>query len=121
MSKKKSQPDLKLGDIEKLTYEAMRYYGLIPPMTLDEVARVEAEFDDIELPASLRDPNEILSRLDNDAVDQPHSTIPVDTINVDAVRNLARAAREGGDISPEVEQRMREDKARIEQQTNDQE
>jgi|TARA_Y100000296_G_C5111286_1_gene225274 hypothetical protein len=67
MSKNKKKPELSVTDVEQLTFEALRHHGLVPPMTLDEVTKVEDELNGIELPFSPSDPAELLKRLDEKA------------------------------------------------------
>ncbi len=119
MSKKNKKPEMEIADVERLTYEAMRHHGLIPPMTLDEVARVETELDGIELPFSQSDPAALLKQLDENEEDGTRSTLPFNVVDTDTVRNLARAAREGGELSTEIESRMEDDKSRHQQQATD--
>src|SRR5436305_14293184 len=105
------------GQLEELLHEAMVCLGWLIPATPAGVARAEAEIDEesIELPESLLDPYAIL-----DATVRPSSTTPVrQPSNDDIVQCLARAAREGKDISPEVEEQMRKDRERAERDASE--
>ena len=121
MSNKKQPRECDLPEVEGLTYEAMRYHGLLPPMSVKEVERMEADLDAADLAPC--DPTEILQQLaDADDESDECSTVPiapVTNINTDAIRNLSRAAREGGTLSSEIESRMEEDKSRHQQQESD--
>lgn len=118
MAKNNKNPELEIADVEMLAYDAMRHCGMIPPMTIDEVAEIESQLDSIELPFSSSDPFELLKKLEfNETVAFP-GTAQSSAVEMESVRNLARAAREGGVISAEVENRMAEDKAKHQQNDN---
>jgi hypothetical protein len=99
--------DLTDNDAERLIYEAFCAQGAFVPQTPEEVARAEAEFDEdsVELPASLRDPLAILK-----GKPAPRSVPrPSPYVDQSAVENLACAARNGGEIPPDVEKKMDQD------------
>jgi hypothetical protein len=101
--------------LEGLVHEAMLHLGWVLPMTPEDVARVEEELDEsAELPHELRDPYTIF-----DAPRPPQVACPSPPANDDVVECLARVAREGKGISPEVEERMRQDRERAEQKADD--
>lgn len=107
--KQPPKPTRELSDdaADRLIYEAFCANGAFVPQTPDEVARAEAELDEanVELPASLRDPLAILRRKNSprrEARRSPH-------IDQSAVENLACAARNGGEIPPDVEAAMNRD------------
>lgn len=111
MSKNPKKPELDIADVESLTFEAMRRYGMIPPMTLDEVAAIEAELDDVELPFQPKNPTELLSSSTRTRVENA-SRVSQEGIELNgATRNRALAARKGGEISEAAESKMAEDKA----------
>lgn len=114
--KKKHESDLPQEQVEGLVREAMLRLGWVVPVTPDEIARVEAELEgeDMELPPKLRDPYAVF-----DAAERPCPSDPVTPTNDDVVECLARAAREGKEISPEVEQRMCRDRERAEREANE--
>lgn len=92
---------------------ALRILGLGMPRTVEEVAAAEKELEKerITLPCSLLDSQAVLTR-------RPSRVLPIrphQNEGDDAARqNLARAAREGGDIPPEIEERMRRDRKKAE-------
>ena len=91
--------------------------GWLMPRDPDAVRRAEAELGPgpMHLPESLADAADVFdspSGLDCGA----STPFPRDA-DVDAT--LARAAREGGAIAPEIEQRMRRDRAAAERQADD--
>lgn len=112
MSKQNKRPELTMDDLEQITFDALRHCGMTPPMTIDEVAAIEAELTRIELPFAPSDPYELLKRLVVENEDTARTVIPFPQTSADSVMNLARAAREGGTLSAEVEQQMAADKAR---------
>lgn len=84
---------------------------MTPPLTVEEVEAIEAELPHINLPFRPTDPRELLQRLEAEA-DVAATVLQFPQTKTDSARNLARAAREGGTLSTEVEQRMAEDKAK---------
>jgi hypothetical protein len=112
MSKNKKTAEPTIADVERFTFEAMRHCGMIPPMTIEEVAAVESELDSVELPFAESNPFELLKKLDVNDADLVSGPASFDAVAADFTRNLARAAREGGEISSDVGHRMAEDKAR---------
>ena len=80
-------------------------------MTTEDVEQLEAELDAVELPFGPSDPMVLLESLE-----KPRgAVIQMKASETDAARNLACAAREGGDVSPEIKERMAKDKAQHEQ------
>jgi hypothetical protein len=94
---------------------ALRALGWAMPRTAAEVAAVEARLasEQVELPESLRDADALLQR-------RPGRVVPFRPREADAHEaareNLARAARDGAEISPEIEERMREDREQAERE-----
>lgn len=111
MSTEKQPPNAKQelsdDDTDRLIYEAFCEKGAFVPQTPEQVARAEAEFDEesVELPNSLRDPLSILKRK-NAPRTEPRRSPHIDQSAVD---NLACAARNGGEVSPDVEAAMNKD------------
>ena len=103
--------------VEKLLYEHYRRTGKIIPQTPDEVARAEAEdqVSPTKLPERLRNPD-LFGQAPCKTGSRP-LRFPSVGANP-AVENLARAAREGGTISPEVEARMERDRAEAEREAD---
>lgn len=101
-------------NLERQVYEAMRSLGWIIPTTEEDVTRAESMLskETVELPEELKDPYQILESMDSDCPPSDPEPVPVDA---DVEQNLARAAREGGVIRPEIEQRMRRDRQAAEQ------
>jgi hypothetical protein len=114
---KKTQGDGGASDerFERLVHEAMVRLGWVLPVTPEEVARVEEELEEsAELPPGLGDPYTIF-----DAAKPPQVACPSTPVNDDVVECLARVAREGNGIPPEVEERMRFDRERAEQEADE--
>jgi len=97
-------------DLDKLVHDAMKNDGLLLPTTKEEVEREEArqEEETISIPESLKDPFKILER------NQPPILNKRIITDKKADEGLARAAREGGDILPEIEEKMRRDREEAE-------
>jgi hypothetical protein len=96
-------------NLERKVHEAMRSLGWIIPTTEGDVARAESMLskEPLELPEELKDPYQILETMNSDCSPSDPDSSPVDP---EVEENLARAAREGGVIQPEIEQRMRRDR-----------
>jgi len=92
-------------------HDALRSLGWVVPRTEDEVRLAERELADApppELPEALQDARGVFERR-TAGEDARRRTLPFPgRRDVDAT--LARAAREGGNIPPEVEQAMRRDR-----------
>ncbi|MCI0458581.1 MAG: hypothetical protein L0Z62_16580 [Gemmataceae bacterium] len=115
----KKEPEDYLTDeqkLERLAFETLKSLGWLIPQTPADVARAEAELasDSVELPESLRDPFAILDTCPPKRPEPAPATPDEETAEL-----LARAAREGGEIPPEVEERMRQDRAKAEQDHDD--
>jgi len=96
-------------DIEQAVFEAMRLGGWILPQTPEEVLQAEKGLSEspVTLPEGLTDPYAVLER--------PRRTIHLGgqtgaRPDTSVEHNLAQAAREGGEIPPEVRERMRNDR-----------
>jgi len=111
-NRKNKTAELSMDDLEQITFDAMRHCGMTPPMTTEEVAAIEAELPNIKMPFAPSDPRELLMRLDVEVDDMAATALQFPQTETESVRNLARAARQGGTLSTEVEQRMAEDKAK---------
>jgi len=96
---------------------ALTVMGWAPPTSEDHVADVEARLRDepVELPARLADPAAVLGS------PEPEAKTTVlhlpDAPDIDAT--LARAAREGGTVTPEIEEIMRRDREAAEREMDD--
>jgi hypothetical protein len=98
--------------------EAMTSLGWTVPQCEDDVRRAEERLDEAPapLPASLEDPNVVFNRPDDQTRAEPDVVLfPSDPL---IEENLARAAREGGPIPPEIEERMRRDREAAEREDN---
>ncbi|MCO6437314.1 MAG: hypothetical protein J5J06_09535 [Phycisphaerae bacterium] len=100
---------------DALVYRVLSATGRIVPRTEEEVAQVEAEIDewDVELPEGLSRPPTGPSPVD-DADAEPVLEKPFLTTS----ENLARAARCGAEIPPEIQQRMEADRQRAESEAD---
>jgi hypothetical protein len=113
---KRKKPDR--ATLEREVLQAMHDEGWLAPETESDVARAEAQLaaEKIQIPASFENPRDLLRRArkirtnNASAMDQQH---------VEARENLARAAREGGTIAPEIEERMRRDRDAAEGKNSD--
>jgi len=95
--------------LEQQVYEAFLARGWIIPQTEGDVSRAEVEMaseEDQELPAELNDPYAVLKRASQA---RPKVVALNPTVN-DTPELLARAAREGKDIPPDIEELMRNDR-----------
>jgi hypothetical protein len=101
-------------ELDRKIHAAMRLKGWIIPQTVEDVLRAEAELDDEgcdDLPEELMDPYAILRR----ETPRPLKVRPLHSAgDREAEKHLARAARAGGEIPPEIEGRMRHDRAAAE-------
>ena len=101
-------------DLEKELFEALKRFGWTIPQTEREVEKAEEEIERnlVTLPNSLRDPSKLLDKLHNPSQPLTHRSSLTDSTTME---QLARAAREGGEITPEVEERMRHDRKAAEE------
>jgi hypothetical protein len=113
---KDSDPSEEFGELELQVYEAFLARGWIIPQTEADVSKAEAQMADEEceeLPSELRDPYAVLRRASES------QTKVVSLHPVEEATPMARAAREGKDIPPEVEEQMRQDREAAEQKATD--
>lgn len=92
---------------EEDLHRALRLEGLLVPETEEEVCAAEAQNLGDAPPLELRDPYAVLKRVRGrrrNAVPSGGAGSP------ETEENLARAAREGGKIPPDVERLMRGDR-----------
>ena len=103
-------------DAAPLVHDTLAEMGRLVPQTEDDAAAAEQRLRDspIELPESLRDADAVLRRTEG----SPPSPVPFPG-NADVEATLARAAREGGAIPPEIEQIMRRDREAAEAELDD--
>lgn len=106
MAKSNKKSELTAGELEEITFDAMRMHGVLPP-TIEEVAAMDAELPNVTLPFGPSDPDELLKNLDAGVeVDEAEGILPFSATEETSIRNLARAARQGNDLTEEIEQRM---------------
>ena len=102
--------------VAPLVERAMADLGWLIPRSEEEVAAAEAApaARTVEIPEALRDPRRVL--------DRPHSSgrryVPLPA-SADVEAALARAAREAGHLTPEIERRMRLDRQAAEREMDD--
>jgi hypothetical protein len=100
---------------EDEVHAALAEGGYIPPTTIDQVRRVEEEQKGLpqDLPPSLQNAAAVLERSRRNLRAVAHHQAR-SSDNSEVEQNLARAAREGKELSPEVEERMRLDRENAE-------
>jgi len=105
------------GASERDVHAALVAMGWSPPTGEDDVAALEAQLrgQTLELLAELTDPAAVFERAAPDA-EATVLRFP-DAPDIDAT--LARAAREGGTVTPEIEEIMRRDRAAAEREMDD--
>jgi hypothetical protein len=106
-TREQSQEDFE--GLEQQVYEAFLARGWIIPQTEGDVSRTEAEIvmeDHRDLPFEMRDPYTVLRR----ALDARPKVLALTPVVSETPELLARAAREGKDIPPDIEERMRHDR-----------
>ena len=99
--------------LEQDVFEALRREGWILPETEEEVRRAEADLKSapIVLPPELTDPVNALKRMGRPS---GFKSLPSPAEDNQIESDLARAAREGGTIPPDVEEKMRKDRQEAE-------
>lgn len=113
---KPDQSHLSLESIERDLHDALRATGHLMPLSEENVQRLEAVMsaeDDIE-DEEFVVPPPILRR----KLKPPARTLSLEKKDVIGP-SLARAAREGNDISPEVEELMQKDREAAERDMDD--
>ncbi|MHC4563818.1 MAG: hypothetical protein ACYS8X_13750 [Planctomycetota bacterium] len=107
MSRRRKQ-DEQEDTLRRDVYEALKADGQIVPQTEAKVASAEAALAEtsVELPAELRDAKKVFQQ---PATDGDLKTLHL-PLEPDVDTSLRRAAREGGFLSPEIEDRMRRDR-----------
>jgi hypothetical protein len=94
---------------------SLRCMGWLPPLNEQDVADAERELAGrrVPLPPGLQDPQAVLRRASRAAGPVPLLILP-QSGPIDAT--LARAAREGGRLTPDVEEAMRRDRKAAEEE-----
>jgi hypothetical protein len=96
---------------QEMLRKALILAGDIPPVTEDDVALVEKNLRvSTDLPENLRDPHTLLEKAKQREANGQKVRLPnaVDFV----MQDLARAARNGGEITTDIEERMREARKR---------
>lgn len=102
-----------LAGTKRALHDMMRQDGLAFPATPDDVERIEAEIDDSRLPTP--DVNGFREFLHGAPAMQPAATSKIlPFVNAALADDLALAARNGGEIDPEIRKRMDEHRAAAE-------
>lgn len=103
------------ASFEKGWLKALRRFGFVFPTTREELESFEKELakEKVELPSHLQDPFEVLRRGESVSLNSMG-----DYSNKSIEENLARAAREGGEIPDDVAERMKKDRSSAEESTD---
>lgn len=102
-----------LAGTKRALHDMMQQDGLAFPATPDDVERIEAEIDDSRLPTP--DVNGFRQFLQGAPAVQPTDASKILPFASAALANdLALAARNGGEIDPEIRKRMDEHRAAAE-------
>ncbi|MGH1362751.1 MAG: hypothetical protein ACRBF0_04285 [Calditrichia bacterium] len=111
----KKGPIVKSPISEKKLYELFQNENLVFPKNKEEVAKAERRMEEKKytLPTDLQEPTKLLRLLRNNTR-QDKCLKSETTPNPEVEENMARAAREGGNISPEIEAIMQRDRAKAE-------
>jgi hypothetical protein len=114
---RKVAQELSDAEAERLLYQTLLELGWLVPQTMAEVERAEKRLGQtpIELPSVLQDPFAVL----DDKVPNRSPVLPTPTIDQTTVENLACAARNGGDVPPEIQALMERDRKRAELERDD--
>ena len=107
-------------EFDKDVYTIMQTAGWLFPETPWEVEKIEKELEQnpVKLPDSISDASKVYNLMQgilNDGLSKAHSS---DLANEDIRINLARAAREGSDISDDLAERMRKDRKKARDEMN---
>lgn len=120
MSKKENKgTKLGGGRLEREIYRAMRAEGWLAPETTPEVLSVEKSLEEKHLKVSDASFERLRARLKRSETAQLIELKAPEIAPSDFSDNLARAAREGGHVSSEVELRMKKDRDAAEAEKGD--
>lgn len=118
MARKRKGKERGHEDLVSDVHQALKSIGWTIPECEDDVRRAEAELSGsaTPLPKSLTDAGAVFDRRpgSSNITPKPLAASPVYEVE----DNLARAARQGGTIPPEIEQRMRRDREDAERRLN---
>lgn len=109
-------------EFDKEVYEALRAAGWTFPETPAEVEQVEQEHAEnpVELPEHLSDAAKVFNMMHLPLADNNAEGVPPFPRSNSVRSDLARAAREGGEISKDLAERMHQDRRKAEDQANGQ-
>lgn len=108
-------------EFDKEVYETLRTAGWTFPETQAEVEQVEQEHveNPVELPEQLCDAAKVFDIMNlRPSGNNPEVVLPFPQ-SKDAHSDLARAAREGGEISKDLAERMRRDRKKARDQADE--
>lgn len=105
--------------LERDIYRSMRAEGWLAPETIPEVLSAERSVEEGQINVSDASFERLRARLRRSGTAQPIHLKNSELAPFDFSDNLARAAREGGDVSPEVELRMKKDRDAAEAEKGD--
>jgi len=113
-SSRRRTPEELLADVEL----AARGLGWVPPQSEEDVLQVEREITESpsQLPEPLRDVKAVFDRSGDSLREQGEFIRPPE--DPETTANLARAAREAGRITPEIEESMRRDREAAEREAD---
>ena len=108
-------------DFDKEVYEILRAAGWTFPETPAEVEQVEREHAEnpVELPEHLSDATKVFNMMHLPLSDNNAEGGPPFSRSNSVHSNLARAAREGGEISKDLAERMHQDRRKAKDQANE--
>jgi hypothetical protein len=114
MNKKNNMKTLPPGSqLDHEIFIAMCQEGWLIPHTVEEVLEAEREIasQTLPLPNQLSDPAALLKKAGRFL-----RAVRTESLSVDetVAENLSRAARNGAPLSPQIEERMRQDRAKAE-------
>jgi hypothetical protein len=111
---KKNKTSEEGSNLEQLVHEALLRNGWVIPQTVEEVLKVQDDFPDEneQLPDALKDPYTVLNRSTERAKRVSALSLP----DQESQEVMGRAARLGGEISSEVEERMKRDRQAAEEE-----
>jgi redox-regulated HSP33 family molecular chaperone len=111
---KKNKTSEEGSNLEQLVHEALLRNGWVIPQTVEEVIRVQDEFPEKseQLPNALKDPYTVLKR----STERAKSVSALSLPDQESQDVMARAARLGGEISSEIEERMKRDRQAAEEE-----
>lgn len=109
------QPQVDEAAMESAVRRVLSAIGAIAPETDEDVAWAEANIDEagIDLPDALKSPPASAVQFGLQNTDQPNA----DAMHTPAGENLARAARNGKTIPPEILEKMARDREAAERQS----